>query len=137
MTALRDRVFASSDQNTELVEVPEWGETFLVKSLEAGQRNAVIQEATTEGPDGESKMDLDTYYSRIIQMCTYDPESTDERVFAEDDVTLLLARNPKALDRLSLTAMRLSGMDKDGLDASVAAAGKGSSSTESADSSSR
>lgn len=124
-SSLRQQILDADDIKTETVYVPEWGVTVLVRGLEAGERNDMVGEARDE----QGNTDLNVYYGRIVQVATLDPE-TREQVFAVDDMPMLRRKAAKAIDRIALTSLRLSGMGKEGGDtvqAAVDAAGKDSS----------
>lgn len=133
---LRQAIFETDDLGGEAVHVPRWGKggmDLFVKGLTAGERNAVIAEARK--PEGG--MDLDIYVPRIVQLCTYTPDG-EERVFAADDLGLILGLGPANLDLLQEPALRLSGLNTKGDEANaVEEAGKDSSSTKSGESSSK
>ena len=122
---LRARILESADILEETVTVPEWDVTVIVRALDLGQRNDVIVEA--RNPE-TGRMDLSVYYSRIVQLCTVDPES-GELVFAPDDVGLLQRKSPKAADRIAKRALDLAGLGEEDDEKAVQNAGKGSSKT--------
>lgn len=126
-TSLREQAFNSNDLGGELVPVPEWGEKWegWVRGLEAGERNAALLEARRE--DGSNNSDV--FYARIVQLTALDPADKTTPIFATDDLPLLLRKSSVAVDKLANVALRLSGMDKAGVEAAVNEAGKDSSKT--------
>lgn len=125
MVNLRDRIFASDDILTELVDVPEWDSILEVRGM-TGEARAAIMEAALD-PSG--KVNLHAFYPEIVIGCTYDPDS-GERVFDQGDRAALMAKSGKAIDRLATVGLRLSGMTEEASNE----AGKDSSKTESGDS---
>ena len=114
--ALKDRIFASKDLDTELVDVPEWGVKVEVRSMSAGDRSRSMRSWVDDG-----EVNLERFYPAIIAASVFDPE-TGEHVFDEADAERLNDRSSKVIERLARIATRLSGMD----DKAVDEAGEGS-----------
>lgn len=125
--SLRDRILQAADTTNEIVDIPEWGVAVEVRSMSGAARASIVQAGALQG----QLPDMSKFTSDIVVMCTFDPD-TGEQVFTKDDAELVMEKNGSALERIVTVAMRLSGFSKDAIDA----AGKGSSSTASADSSS-
>lgn len=124
--SIRDQILNAQDIGEEEVTVPEWGVTLLVRGMTVNERNTMIMASRKE----DGSMDLPTYYASIVQQCALDPE-TRERVFAPDDLGLLGAKSPAAIDRVTKRALALSGLSPEAdVTAGVEAAGKDSSSTQ-------
>jgi hypothetical protein len=130
--SIRDKVLNAQDIGEQVVSVPQWGVDLLVRGMTVNQRNTLLMQARKE----DGTLDLPTYYAGIVQACSLDPE-TREQVFAPDDIGLLGAKSPAAIDLVTKAALALSGLEADAdVAQGVEAAGKGSSSTQTGESSS-
>jgi hypothetical protein len=109
--SLRERILATQDITSELVEVPEWGVTVQVRSMTARERSQAIK--AWSGDD--DRVDLEQLYPVLLVQTVFDPE-TGERVFQPEDVDTLNTKNSAALERLAVVAVRLSGMDQKAVD---------------------
>lgn len=125
--SLRDRIISTDDIVSEMVEIPAWDVTVEVRSMSARARVRMMSRAAEN--DGE--LNMETLFPEIVVLCSYDPD-TGERIFNDDDVSMLLDKSAGPIELLATAAMRVSGMTSDSLDT----AGKDSPSTESDDSSS-
>jgi len=126
--SLRDRILQKADATSEQMLIPEWGLTVEIRSMSGAARAAIVQAGAAQG----QLPDMSKFTADIVVMCTFDPE-TGEQVFTKDDAALVLDKNGAALERIVVAAMRISGFNTEAVDA----AGKDSSSTVSADSSSK
>jgi hypothetical protein len=106
-----------------MVDVPEWGFTFEVRSMTAAERTHIMEMAQKAG-----QVDLSLVYPEIIIATTFNPE-TGEKVFTSEHSEALMAKNAAALDRLAKVGLRLSGMTEEAADA----AGKDSSQMDTAE----
>ena len=127
MSNLSAQIFAADDIESELVEVPQWGVTVLVKSMTARDRARMI----TTGVSDSGVFRLEEILPDLVIASTYDPE-TGERVFEESDRDALMAKSAAPIEQIATVAMRLSGLEENATDE----AGKGSSPTPTEDSSS-
>lgn len=125
--SIRDQIIASSDIESELVEVPAWGVTIEVRSMDGRTRLNMMSTVT----DTNGEIEMTKLYPDIIIACAHDP-ATGERVFDENDRDLLLSKSAGALELVASASMRVSGMTAGAMDE----AGKDSSSTANDDSSS-
>lgn len=123
MTFTAEDVLAVQDISREMVDVPEWGFTFEVRSMTAAERTHIMEMAQKAG-----QVDLSLVYPEIIIATTFNPE-TGEKVFASEHSGALMAKNAAALDRLAKVGLRLSGMTEEAADA----AGKDSSQMDTAE----
>lgn len=117
MSILRDRIFSCDDAQRRTVEIPEWGLSLEVRGMSGAARAAIMQ-ATA---DNDGAINFTRMIPDIIIGCTFDPE-TGEQVFDEGDRDALMMKSGKALDRIVETAMEISGMTPNAVDAE----GKGS-----------
>lgn len=124
--SIRDQIIESSDIESEMVEVPAWGVTIEVRSMDGRTRLNMMSAVT----DGDGLVEMTKLYPDMIIACAHDPE-TGERIFNENDRDLLLSKSAGALELVASASMRVSGMAA----ASVDESGKDSSTKENDDSS--
>lgn len=115
MSILRDQILSSNDVQVEVIDIPQWGVKVAVHGMSGAARTAMIQNAA----DNDGVMNFSKMMPDIVIMCTHDPE-TGEQVFSESDREVLMSKSGAALDLIVNTAMRISGL----LDQAVDAAGK-------------
>lgn len=120
MTVLSAKIFAADDIAEELLVIPEWDVTVLVKSLTAKSRASMISEAI----QNNGVFNFENVLPDMVILCTFDPES-GERVFADTDRDSLMTKAAAPIESIAEVAMRLSGMTED----SVNTLGKESPST--------
>lgn len=124
--SIREQILNADDIETELVEIPVWGVTVEVRSMDGRSRTRLLRNAASS----DGVVDMETLYPEMVIRCSFDPES-GERIFVEDDADALLSKAAGPLEMLAMAAMRVSGMTSDAIDV----AGKDSPSMESDDSS--
>lgn len=124
--SIREQILNADDIETELVEIPVWGVTVEVRSMDGRSRTRLLRNASS----ADGVVDMETLYPEMVIQCSFDPE-TGDRIFTEDDGDALLAKAAGPLELLALAAMRVSGMTAN----AVEDAGKDSPSMESDDSS--
>ncbi len=124
--SIREQILNADDIETELVEVPAWGVTVEIRSMDGRSRTRLLKSAS----DNDGVIDMERMYPEMVILCSFDPES-GERIFTADDVDALLSKSAAPLELLATSAMRVSGMTGD----AVEVAGKDSPSITSDDSS--
>lgn len=106
MPTLRERILSKNDANTELVPVPEWGESVRVRSLTAQEQERwwdILTAHDEKGidPPGGRKASL-------VFMGCVDDEGND--LFKPEDIPVLGNKHPIAVNRLFVAIQKLSGM---------------------------
>lgn len=120
--SLKDQILTSDDITTEHVDVPEWGVTVELRSLDVDSFTAIQRASTNHKGDA----DLRQVYLSMLVAGVYDPE-TGQPVFSDADKPALAQKSMKVTERLVSSLNRLSGMgDKADIPAAVDAEGKGS-----------
>lgn len=120
--SLRDKILAvKNDTPTELVAIPEWDVTVLVKGFTLGAKDDFL--GTVLDPKTK-ETNLKAFNSGILVGTAYDPE-TGEKLFTEEDIPVLKEKSASAIQRLVDVGARLSGLTDD----AVEVAAKKSSST--------
>lgn len=107
---LRERIIESKDIKEELVFVPEWDVTILIKGLTGKQRARLLSSTTASG-----KPDIEKIYPEICVMCTYDPE-TKLNIFSPADKEIINGKAGSALELIATKAMGLSGLTQDSME---------------------
>jgi hypothetical protein len=120
--SLRDRIIATNDTQSEILNVPEWGLDVEIRGMSGAARANMTQTAA----DNNGGVDYVRMMPNIVIGCVFDPE-TGERVFNDDDHEIVMEKSGSALDNIVKVAMRLSGFG----DKAVDEAGKDSLSIQS------
>ena len=98
----RDAILGANDRRIETVEIPEWGGTVRVRSLSGAERDALDLFWTSQtGATSPGNV-----RARFAAACIVDEEGN--RVFGDDDVDALGAKDGAALDRVFDVILRLS-----------------------------
>lgn len=111
--SIRDQIIAADDIELELVEIPEWGVTILVKSMTGAERGQMLKAVTTK--DGQ--VDISKAISDVLIFTAHDPE-TEERIFTLADRDLLNEKSGAAIQKAAEVGMRLSGLMPTSIDES-------------------
>jgi hypothetical protein len=112
MSNLRDTILNAQDEQSELVEVPEWGVTVKVVGMTGTDRSRFMAACI----DAKGNPTFDRIYPEVIIACTRDPE-TDAKVFEATDRDMLDSKSAKATERIAKVALQLSGIDESETDA--------------------
>lgn len=105
MSSLSEKIFATDDIESEIVNVKAWGVAVLVKSMTAKDRARMIGSANV----ATGQFNLEQVLPDLVIHCTYDPD-TGERVFLESDRDALMAKSAAAIEEIATVALRLSGL---------------------------
>jgi len=105
----KSAILSHVNLKTEDVDVPEWGGTVRVRELTGAERDRL--EASVAG---ENK-DFTNMRARMVAATCVD--AGGKRLFSDADVVKLGKLSAIALDRVFWTAMRLSGMSSDDVQA--------------------
>lgn len=104
----RDLILAAVDVRIELVEVPEWGGTVFVRSLNGKARDKY--EASRYRIDRDQNVELIHENTRAALLAASLCDEAGTLLFTEADVIALGQKNAAALDRCFDVAQRLSGL---------------------------
>ena len=96
---------SADDIESETIEVPSWGVTIEVRSMDGRSRTQLMKRAA----NADGTVDLERLYPEVVIVCSHDP-ATGERIFTEQDRDALLSKSAAALELVALTAMQVSGM---------------------------
>lgn len=111
MTSLHDQILAAEDIGSEDLAVDEWGGVKVrVRGLTGTERDAYEAKAVALRNGGQDvELRLADFRARLVVKCLYDPES-NERIFADSEVSALGGKSAVVLERLFMVAQRLSGL---------------------------
>ena len=106
--SLKQAILAIADLPTQRIDVPEWSMTVSVRSLNCAQRDEFLNLLMGRWDKGALK-DARGIKTKLVQLCLID-EETGQPAFGADDLSLLDAKSPGAIDRIFDAAWQLSGL---------------------------
>lgn len=110
---LRAAIFAVDDIQEQYLTVPEWGGIRLLIRGMIGEERAQYMARFT---DDDGKINYRELYPNMIVRTCFNPNSPDERVFTEEDITALNQKSGAALERVAQVGTKLSGLDSEAED---------------------
>jgi hypothetical protein len=105
MALNRDQILGAQDLKTATVPTPEWGGDVLIRAMTALQRDqmmGMIGAAGATVQDSELK-------AFLCAQCAVDEDG--KRLFTDEDVAALRAKNPLPLDRIGEAVLSMSKAD--------------------------
>lgn len=108
----RDAILAANDRRKEEVEVPEWGGSVLVATMDGTTRDA-WEQSLAPAP-GSRKVDISNIRARLVALCCVDEHG--QRVFTDADAVELGRKSSTALTRVAEVAQRLNGLTNEALE---------------------
>ena len=109
--SIRDQIIAADDLKSELVPIPEWDVTILVKSMNGAERAQMLKAITSK----DGSVDVGKAVSDVLIFTAHDPD-TGERIFTIEDRDLLNQKSGAAIQRAAEAGMRLSGLMPESID---------------------
>lgn len=111
----KQAILQVKDMVIEKIDVPEWGGTVCMRSITAAERG-IIEAAAAAYKDSKGKNDgfARTFTVKILSMGLCDEDG--KRLFSDDEVSQLAAKNAKVVSRLAEVAQKLSGFAKEDLE---------------------
>jgi len=107
----KDDILGAMDLATELVYMPEWGGSVLMKELNGAERDAYEAGSVHMGKAGQDPTpNLENLRARLVAMSARDPKDEAKRMFTKAEAVKLGAKSGRALARLFNVAGRLSGI---------------------------
>ena len=111
----REDILNAEDRVRELVDVPEWGGSVFVRSLEGIERDRLETSFVRYARSAQGKLSADfntaandVVRARLCAMTIVDDEW--HNLFSESDILILTHKSAAALDRVFQVAQRLSGL---------------------------
>ena len=114
MLLTKDAILAAKDVATETVHVPEWGGDVCVRGMTLAARDALSRSAGQNVSNAE-----------LLRHCLVGEDGAP--LFA--DAAGLEGKSPEVVDRLTVVALRLSGLSKDSAEAAEKNSGSEASAT--------
>jgi hypothetical protein len=108
----KETILRATDLPTEVVDVPEWGGSVTVRSLDCAQRDEYFN-AMQKRRSGEFT-DMRGAQAGLLIQTVIDGEG--EAMFGLEDLAGLQRTSPAAVNRIWLVALRLSGLAGDDAD---------------------
>lgn len=109
--SLYDKIKNADDIASELLDVPAWGVTILVKAPNGRERAELLNLLVAEDTDERRVM----LFPLAIALTACDPE-TGDRLFTRDDIEMLLGKSGKVIQEVAQVGMRLAGLVADAVD---------------------
>lgn len=104
----REQILSAADTPTEVVDVPEWGGSVMVRTLTGNERDQLEQSFEDLNVDGAKKKDMTGIRAKYAALAIVDADGNN--VFSFADVEALGKKSAKALDRVFEVCLRLSGV---------------------------
>lgn len=102
----RADILASDDLVTEVVEVPEWGGSVIVRPLTGSERDSYEAGIFLSSTGKSGEYNLQNIRAKLAGRTMIDEDG--DRLFSDTDVTVLGLKSAAALDRVFTVAQRLS-----------------------------
>ncbi|MCB0070010.1 MAG: hypothetical protein KDE20_01070 [Caldilineaceae bacterium] len=103
-------ILAAQDLSTEVVEVPEWGGSVMVRAMTGRQRD-VFESVIYKVKGKDVQLNIANVRAELVSRTVVDEGGT--LLFSPEDVAALGDKSASALDRIYAVAQRLSGITKD------------------------
>lgn len=108
----KDQITAADDRKWEDVDVPEWGGTVRLVGMSGSERNAYQSSLVMMGPNGKpQRLNMADQLAKLVAKCLVGEDG--QRLFSDNEVKALGAKNGAVLDRLGDICQRLSGLRKE------------------------
>ena len=102
----KEQILSAEDLKTEDVDVPEWGGTVNVTTMNGLARDAYDQVSYPGVMEGDPAFDWENFRARLVSFCLVD--ESGERMFVDPEEVLALGRKSSAaIDRCFQVAKRL------------------------------
>lgn len=105
----RDEILGSDDLATEVIPVPEWGGSVMIRALTGTERDAYEGEILSLRGTGKGvEYNLQNIRAKLSARTIIDEDG--HRLFTDADITALGLKSAAALDRVFSRSQRLSGL---------------------------
>lgn len=113
----RAQILDAEDLKTEVVATPEWGGSVIVRCLTGIERDAYEAGIVASSGSATAEYNLTNLRAKLVARTVVDERG--RRLFSDEDVVALGAKNASVLDRVFSVAQRLSGLSVADVDALV------------------
>lgn len=103
----KQAIFGAQDIKTEDVAVPEWGGVVRVRGLTGIERDN-YEQSLIDQRGKKTRVDMRNARAKLVAMTVVN--ETGERLFSDDEITILGTKSAAALDRIYDVAAALSGV---------------------------
>lgn len=110
----REDILDTKDIGEELVTVPEWNGTVLVRGLTGTERDE-FERSCVSGRGKKAEVNLRNFRAKLVVMCARTPDGSSP-LFLENDADALGKKSAAAIERLFEPAARLSGLTQEDMD---------------------
>ena len=119
----REQILGRDDLKREVIEVPEWGGSIVIRELRASEREVFEKRVIQAGGSGPGfAKTLGDLRASLVVKCIIDP-ATGERIFDDSDVKALNENSATAIARVFALCSRLSGISSEVVDSVVGESG--------------
>lgn len=116
----KEEILKADDLKTEIIEVPEWGGSVIIKAMTGKLRDEFEQDIVSG-----KKIKMSNIRAKLCQVSIVD--GNGDLLFNTSDIVKLGGKSAAALDRCFSIASRLSGISKDDVEDLEKNSGKGQS----------
>ena len=116
----REAILAAPDLQAEVVDVPEWGGKVRVRPLNGRERAEIEELMFSENGAGRKQSEV-LFRERMVALTVVGEDG--KRAFTDQDVQALSEKNWRALERIALAAVKISGLTPDAMDELVGKSG--------------
>lgn len=109
-TLTKEQILAADDLTTEILQVPEWGGSIIVRTITGTERDYL--EASISNDDGGKNME--NLRAKLVVMSVVDEKGN--KLFTMKDLGAIGAKSARVLSKVFTVAMRLSGFSKKDVD---------------------
>lgn len=106
----REAIMGAMDLQQEVVAVPEWGGSVIVRGLTGLDRDS-FERAMLDVRGNDAKVNWRNFRAKLI--CRSVVDAAGKRIFRDEDADMLGAKSAVALQRIFRVAQRLSGLADD------------------------
>lgn len=111
----RDDILKAQDIRIEELDVPEWGGTLFIKSLNGEERDqlesSLIEMDVKKGQPKRMKTEALRSSLAALSICDKD----GNKLFSIHDIRALAKKSASALDRVAFKAQEMAGISEDGI----------------------
>lgn len=108
MALTKDQILEANDLKNEAVNVPQWGGTVFVRTMNGVDRDAFENSMITVLPDGTRKTDMTNIRAKLIALTAVDERGA--RLFEVSDVDRIGLKSAAAIELVFAVAQRINGL---------------------------
>ena len=101
MALTKAQIIGCSDSEVKEIEVPEWGGSVFIRSIN-GRERGIVESWVSNGKV------IDGFVNRLMLMCLSDEKGN--RLFTDNDLPVIEEKNGAVLSRLATEALSVNGL---------------------------